>query len=144
MAHRRLARCATPGSLADQLLRRGQHVIDDATRQGFVELDPIAVAVPRRPDALAGACLPLLNHKSAHEGYAGIARKFDKYDGYGTGCVRKFAEEAQILGDRSANEWQQHAFGRVQAWLAALEQMSAPKDERPAAWPWPRGEKRSQ
>ncbi|KAK0350004.1 hypothetical protein LTR94_030778, partial [Friedmanniomyces endolithicus] len=65
---------------------------------------------PGGPEALAEACLPLLSHRSAHEGYDGIARKFDEYDAYGPGCVRAFAEEAQILGDRSADEWQQDAF----------------------------------
>lgn len=88
---------------------------------------------PGGPEALAEACLPLLSHKSAQEGYAGIARKFDEFDSYGPGCVRKFAEEAQILGDRSADEWQQDAFGQVQVWLGALERLIAPKDEPPAA-----------
>jgi hypothetical protein len=83
------------------------------------------------PEALAEACLPLLSHESAQEGYAGIARKFDEFDSYGPGCVRKFAEEAQILGDRSADEWQQDAFGQVQVWLRALERLSAPKDDPP-------------
>ncbi len=83
------------------------------------------------PEALAEACLPLLSHESAQEGYAGIARKFDEFDSYGPGCVRKFAEEAQILGDRSADEWQQDAFGQVQVWLRALERLSASKDDPP-------------
>ena len=83
------------------------------------------------PEALAEACLPLLSHESAQEGYAGIARKFDEFDSYGPGCVRKFAEEAQILGDRSADEWQQDAFGQVQVWLRALERLSAPEDDPP-------------
>lgn len=79
---------------------------------------------PGGPDALAEACLPLLDHKSAHEGYAGIARKFDAIDAFGPGCVRAFVEEAQILGDRDGDEWQQDAFGQVQAWLEALDRLS--------------------
>jgi len=63
----------------------------------------------------------------------GIARKFKEFDSYGPGCVRKFAEEAQILGDRSADEWQQDAFGQVQAWLESLGRLSAPNDDSPAA-----------
>jgi hypothetical protein len=52
---------------------------------------------PGGPEALAEACLPLRAYTSAHQGYAGIARKFEEFDSYGPGCVRKFAEEAQIL-----------------------------------------------
>ncbi len=88
---------------------------------------------PGGPEALAEACLPLLAYTSAHQGYAGIARKFKEFDSYGPGCVRKFAEEAQILGDRSADEWQQDAFGQVQAWLESLGRLSAPNDDSPAA-----------
>lgn len=88
---------------------------------------------PGGPEALATACLPLLDHKSAQEGYAGIARKFDAFDGYGPGCVRAFAEEAQILGERSADEWQQDAFGQVQAWLDCLTRLTNPEPEAPAS-----------
>lgn len=88
---------------------------------------------PGGPEALAEACLPLLDHKSAREGYDGIARKFDAFDAYGPGCVRAFAEEAQILGDRSAEEWQQDAFGQVQAWLDALGRLSAAREDPPTA-----------
>lgn len=84
------------------------------------------------PEALAEACLPLQGYKSALEGYGGIARKFDAFDGYGPSCVRAFAEDAQILGDRTADEWQQDAFGQVQAWLTAMELLSASQDEPPA------------
>lgn len=79
---------------------------------------------PGGPDALAEACLPLLNHKSAREGYEGIARKFEAFDAYGPGCVRVFAEEAQILAGRTSDEWQRDAFGQVQAWLAALSRLN--------------------
>lgn len=79
---------------------------------------------PGGPDALAEACLPLLNHKSAREGYEAIARKFEAFDAYGPGCVRVFAEEAQILAGRTSDEWQRDAFGQVQAWLAALSRLN--------------------
>lgn len=84
---------------------------------------------PGGPEALAEACLPLLEHKSAIEGYDGISRKFDAFDSFGPGCVRAFVEEAQILADRTADEWQQDAFGQVQAWLEALARLSAPREE---------------
>ncbi len=84
---------------------------------------------PGGAEALAEACLPLLGHESAREGFDGIRRKFEEFDGYGPGCVRAFAEEAQILGNRTADEWQQDAFGQVQAWLGTLERLGSPPSE---------------
>jgi hypothetical protein len=71
-------------------------------------------------DALAAACHPLLGHPSGAQGYRCIADKFDKIDGYGPTCVRRFVEDTKILGDRTADQWQQDAFGQVDAWLRAL------------------------
>jgi hypothetical protein len=71
-------------------------------------------------DALADACRPLLSHKSGEQGYRLIAEKFDALDGYGPTCVRRFVEDTQILGDRTADQWQQDAFGQVDALMRAL------------------------
>ena len=71
-------------------------------------------------DALAQACKPLLAHTSGKQGYRHIAEKFDEFDGYGPTCVRRFVEDTQILGDRTPEQWQQDAFGQVDAWLQAL------------------------
>ena len=71
-------------------------------------------------DALAKACKPLLDDASGKQGYEMIAAKFDVADGYGPGCVRKFVEETEILDGRTADQWQQDAFGQVDAWLRAL------------------------
>ncbi|WP_421937613.1 nucleotidyl transferase AbiEii/AbiGii toxin family protein [Phenylobacterium sp.] len=70
--------------------------------------------------ALAEACKPLLGVKGGPEGFGRINEKFDAFEGYGPTCVRKFVEEGGALGDRSADEWQQDAFGQVDAWLKAL------------------------
>jgi hypothetical protein len=75
---------------------------------------------PDGPEALAEACKAVLEHESGAEGYASIAEKFDKVDGFGPTCVRKFVEQEQVLRDRSPDEWQQDAFGQVDAWLRAL------------------------
>lgn len=74
--------------------------------------------------ALVEACRPLLVHPSAVNGYRFIAEKFDSVDGYGPTCVRKFVEQTVILGDRSSEQWQQDAFGQVDAWLRALRMRS--------------------
>ena len=72
---------------------------------------------PGGPEALAEACRPLLDYKSGAEGYACIAEKFDAFEGFGPTCVRDFAEQEQVLGDRTPDEWQQDAFGQVNVWL---------------------------
>jgi hypothetical protein len=71
-------------------------------------------------DALAEACRPLLAEPGAREGYRYIAEKFSEVDGYGPTCVRHFVEDTQVLGERTPDQWQQDAFGQVDAWLRAL------------------------
>ncbi len=75
---------------------------------------------PSGIDALAEACQPILGHASGQKGYAYLAEKFDHVDGYGPTCVRRFVEDTKILGDRTPDQWQQDAFGQVDAWLRAL------------------------
>ena len=70
--------------------------------------------------SLAEACKPLLNHKSGKQGYDIVNAKFDKADGFGPTCVRKFVEDSKILGERTAEQWQQDAFGQVDGWLRKL------------------------
>jgi hypothetical protein len=71
-------------------------------------------------DALAAICRELLGEKTAARGYGYIAEKFDTLDDFGPTCVRRFVEDTRILGDRSPDQWQQDAFGQVDAWLRAL------------------------
>ena len=75
---------------------------------------------PTGVEALAEDCRPLLEHASGAKGYEFIDKKFDTPDGHGPTCVKNFVEESKILGDRSAEQWQQDAFGQVDAWLRAL------------------------
>jgi hypothetical protein len=75
---------------------------------------------PGGPEALAEACRPLLEHASGAKGFGFIAGKFDTVEGFGPTCVRKFVEETKLLGDRSPDQWQQDAFGQVDAWLRIL------------------------
>lgn len=70
--------------------------------------------------ALAEACRPLLALPSGERGYRYIAEKFESYDSFGPTCVRRFVEETQVMGERSAAQWQQDAFGQVDGWLRAL------------------------
>jgi hypothetical protein len=75
---------------------------------------------PGGPEPLAEACRPLLDHPSGAAGYGFIAKKFDVVEGFGPTCVRRFVEDTNVLGDRSPEQWQQDAFGQVDAWLRAL------------------------
>ena len=71
-------------------------------------------------EALAEACKPLLEEKSGSQGYQYIAEKFDVLEGYGATSVRKFVAETDILDNRTPEQWQQDAFGQIDAWLRAL------------------------
>jgi len=71
-------------------------------------------------EALADACRPLLEHESGAQGYQYIADKFDALEGYGATSVRKFVAETDILDGRTPEQWQQDAFGQIDAWLRAL------------------------
>jgi hypothetical protein len=71
-------------------------------------------------DALAEACRLLLAHESGEQGYRYIAEKFETQESLGPTCVRHFVADTRILGDRTPEQWQQDAFGQVDAWLRAL------------------------
>lgn len=71
-------------------------------------------------EALVDGCKPVLEHASGVQGYKFISDKFDSPDGYGATSVRKFVAETAILDGRTPEQWQQDAFGQVDAWLRAL------------------------
>jgi len=75
---------------------------------------------PGGAEVLAEDCQPLLGFASGERGFQNIANKFDEVESYGPTCVRQFVEETQILDERTPEQWQQDAFGQVDAWLRAL------------------------
>ena len=75
---------------------------------------------PNGIDALVEATRPLLDVKSGRQGYCLIAEKFRNFDDYGPTSVRMFVAGSPLLGDRTADQWQQDAFGLVDAWLKGL------------------------
>jgi hypothetical protein len=75
---------------------------------------------PEGIDALARECQPLLVHPSGERGFRYIAEKFDTFEGYGPTCVRRFVEDTHALGDRTPEQWQQDAFGQIDALLRAM------------------------
>ena len=71
-------------------------------------------------DALVEATRPLLDVESALQGYRSISDKFRNVDDFGPSSVRRFVEGSDLLGDRTADQWQRDAFGQVDAWLRGL------------------------
>lgn len=71
-------------------------------------------------EELVTDCRPLLEHESGRTGFAHIVEKFADPDGYGPTCVRHFVEGSDILDGRDLDEWQQDAFGQVDAWARGL------------------------
>ena len=71
-------------------------------------------------DALVEATRPLLDVASAQKGYQLISGKFRDIEDFGPTSVRRFVEGSHLLDDRTADQWQQDAFGQVDAWLKRL------------------------
>ena len=74
---------------------------------------------PGGVDALVAATRPLLDFETAWTGYLHISEKFRHPDDFGPTSVRRFVDRPDVLGERSADQWQQDAFGQVDAWLSA-------------------------
>ena len=71
-------------------------------------------------DALVAETKPLLEVDTARKGYLLIAGKFRDVNDFGPTRVRQFVEGSDALGERTADQWQQDAFGQVNAWLVEL------------------------
>ena len=71
-------------------------------------------------EALVAETKPLLQFESARTGYRHIAEKFRHPDDFGPTSVRQFVDRPDMLEERTADQWQQDAFGQVDAWLSAL------------------------
>ena len=71
-------------------------------------------------DALVAETKPLLEVDTARKGYLLIEGKFRDMDDFGPTKVRQFVEGSDALGERTADQWQQDAFGQVHAWLVEI------------------------
>ena len=71
-------------------------------------------------EALVAATRPLLAFETARSGYLHIAEKFRHPEDFGPTLVRQFVDRSDMLAERTAEQWQQDAFGQVDAWLSAL------------------------
>ena len=75
---------------------------------------------PGGPEVLAEECRVILAQASGEVGYRFIDAKFTTVEDFGPTCVKQFVQACQILGDRTPEQWQQDAFGQVDAWLRGL------------------------
>lgn len=71
-------------------------------------------------EQLTKLCLPILSFESGAIGFNHILDKFEKLDSFGPVCVREFVTGSKILDGRTPAQWQQDAFGQVDALLRAL------------------------
>lgn len=71
-------------------------------------------------EALVDATKPLLAYETATTGFLHISEKFRHLDDFGPTSVRHFINRADMLAERTADQWQQDAFGQVNAWISAL------------------------
>ncbi len=71
-------------------------------------------------DRLVEATRLVLDVESARKGYRLIAGKFRSVEDFGPRSVKEFVEGTHLLGDRTLDQWQQDAFGQVDAWLSRL------------------------
>jgi hypothetical protein len=71
-------------------------------------------------DGLAKACMPILEMASGAVGFKHINDKFSELIAHGPVCVREFVRESRVLGDRTEDQWQQDAFGQVDALMRAM------------------------
>ena len=68
-------------------------------------------------EALAADCQAVLGQASGRDGYNYIRERFTSIESYGPTSVRQFVEATRLLHDLTPEQWQQDAFGQVNAWL---------------------------
>ena len=71
-------------------------------------------------DALVAETRLLLDVETARTGFLHISENFRHLDDFGPTSVRQFVDRPDMLGNRTADQWQQDAYGQVHAWLSAL------------------------
>lgn len=75
---------------------------------------------PGGVEQLAQECRAVLATYEGKRGYDHIVEKFHDVDGFGPQSVCLFVEGSDVLDGRTPDQWQQDAFGQVNAWLGAL------------------------
>lgn len=107
-------------SIPALLAMKGHALLKRMSRKDAYDVYYCIRNYPGGPGALAEVSLPLMADKGALTGFAGIAEKFATADMAGPVWVRQFVEDSAALGDRTADQWQEDAFGQVRAWLDTM------------------------
>ena len=107
-------------SIPTLLAMKGYAVANRLKRKDACDIYYAVRNFPNGIDALVDSTLPLLDAASALQGYLCIFDKFRNAEDFGPASVREFVEGSFLLGDRTADQWQQDAFGQVDAWLRGI------------------------
>ena len=116
---RNLVRIAV-ASIPALLAMKGYAIANRLKRKDAYDIYYSIRNFPDGIDALVEATRPLLDVRSARQGYCLISDKFRNIEDFGPTSVRRFVEGSYLLGNRTADQWQQDAFGQVDAWLRGL------------------------
>lgn len=111
-----IAVCSIPALLA----MKGHAMVGRLKQKDAYDIYYCIRNFPDGINALAEECRAVLEEESGEKGYFAINEKFETIESYGPISVRNFVEETEIMGERSADEWQQDAFGQIDAWLKTL------------------------
>lgn len=111
-----VAVCSIPALIA----MKGHAMNGRMKRKDAYDIYYCVLNYPGGIDALATDCSPVLAHKSGLEGFRYIDQKFEAFDSYGPTSVRIFVEESKLVGERTADQWQQDAYGQINGLLRAL------------------------
>ena len=107
-------------SIPALLAMKGYAITNRLKRKDAYDIYYCVRNFPGGVEALAEASRPLLELDNAKTGFLHISEKFRHMKDFGPTSVRKFVDRPDLLGEHTADQWQQDAFGQVDAWLKAL------------------------
>ncbi len=107
-------------SIPALLAMKGYAVANRLKRKDAYDIYYCIRNFPGGVDALVAATMPLLKVDTASTGYDLLSGKFRNVNDFGPKSVRQFVEGSVVLGERTPDQWQQDAFGQVDAWLSGL------------------------
>ena len=112
--------CIAVASIPALLAMKGYAIANRWKRKDAYEIHDSARNFPDGIDALIEATRPLLEVDSALQGYRLISDKFRNVEDFGPTSVKRLVVGSDLLGGRTADQWQQDAFGQVDACLRGL------------------------
>ena len=108
-------------SIPALLAMKGYAIANRIKRKDAYDIYYCVRNFPGGVDPLVAETKPLLDVETARKGYLGISEKFRYVNDFGPTSVRKFVEGSDLLGELTPDQWQQDAFGQVNAWLSGLD-----------------------